>query len=649
MFFLSGKIFPRIWKRLLFLFVLLSLSFVLVAADGSLTILFTHDMHDHLTPSNTLQNGQSMSTYGLTRIASLVKEERKKDSELLLVDAGDYSMGTLFQTIFSTHSPQLRIMGKIGFEATTLGNHEFDFRASGLAKSLNTAKASGDKLPELLVGNVTFPKDAAGNLTPSLAELEAALANYPAKEYILLEKKGYTIALFAVMGKDSASNAPMAEVTFTDYIENARRIVSDIQANETVDMILCLSHSGTEGKSPNTEDEILAKKVPEIDVIISGHSHTVIPEPLIVGKTIIVSCGSYTEKLGKLLVEKTDKAWTVGTYQLIDINDSVPEDREILPIVNYFKLIVEREYLRQYDLGFDEVLAYTPFHFTASNEIGDEHREEPLGTLICDAYRYAVEQAEGDSYEEITAALVPSGVVRGSFVKGDISVADAFIVSSLGIGKDGIAGYPLISVYLTGKELKTMCEVDASIQPIMSAAQLYITGLTYTFNPHRLIFNKVTDVALINKDGIKEKIDDKKLYRVVTGLYSGQMLPVINDKSFGILSVVPKTKDGEVIRDFEAQIIYDLRDGQKKEVKEWVSLAQYLQSFPKIDGKSIVSNYYAQAQGLKNVDASKNIFKIIASPNLISLIVYAIVIIISILIVWIFVVIIKRIHRRKNE
>ncbi|HUH44133.1 MAG TPA: hypothetical protein VLZ44_03085, partial [Treponemataceae bacterium] len=84
----------------------------------------------------------------------------------------------------------------------------------------------------------------------------------------------------------------------------------------------------------------------------------------------------------------------------------------------------------------------------------------------------------------------------------------------------------------------------------------------------------------------------------------------------------------------------------KKEVKEWVSLAQYLQSFPKIDGKSIVSNYYAQAQGLKNVDASKNIFKIIASPNLISLIVYAIVIIISILIVWIFVVIIKRIHRK---
>lgn len=50
------------------------------------------------------------------------------------MDAGDYSMGTLFQTIFSTHSPQLRIMGKIGFEATTLGNHEFDFRASGLAK-----------------------------------------------------------------------------------------------------------------------------------------------------------------------------------------------------------------------------------------------------------------------------------------------------------------------------------------------------------------------------------------------------------------------------------------------------------------------------------------------------------------------------------
>lgn len=628
-------------KKLCFVVFLLLISFSLFAEGKDLTILFTHDMHDHLYPSTILKDGEVISAYGITRISTLVKEERKKDSQLLLVDAGDYSMGTLFQTIFSTHSPQLRIMGKIGFDVTTLGNHEFDFRASGLAKSLNVARKSGDRLPEMLVGNVTFPRDEKGNISASLAELEDALKQFPAKEYIVLEKNDYKIAIFGIMGKDSASNAPMAEVTFTDYIENAARIVSDIKQNESVDMILCISHSGTEGTSPNTEDEILAKKVGDIDLIISGHSHTVIPEPIIVGKTTIVSCGSYTEKLGKIIVSKTDKGWTPKEYTLIDIDSSIPEDPEITSIISYFKRIIEREYLSQWDFGFDQVLAYSPFNFTASNEVGDEHAEEPLGTLITDAYRYAVEQAEGRDYEPITAALVPSGVIRGSFVKGDITVSDAFIVSSLGIGKDGIAGYPLISVYLTGKELKTMCEVDASIQPIMSAAQLYISGLSYTFNPNRLIFNKVTEVAFMDKDGIKSPIDEKKLYRVVTGLYSGQMLPVINDKSFGILSVVPKTKEGEVIVDFEEQIIYDSRDGQKRELKEWVSLAQYLQSFPKLDGKPIVSNYYNEAKGLKNLDTSKNPIKLLANPSLLSLIVYTIILAFAALIVYLLYKLIK--------
>jgi hypothetical protein len=88
--------------------------------------------------------------------------------------------------------------------------------------------------------------------------------------------------------------------------------------------------------------------------------------------------------------------------------------------------------------------------------------------------------------------VVPSGTIRGTFLKGNITVADAFAVSSLGIGPDKKAGYPLISVYLTGRELKTACEVDASVAPLMKPAQLYIAGMTYTFNPHRLMFNKVT-------------------------------------------------------------------------------------------------------------------------------------------------------------
>ena len=104
-----------------------------------------------------------------------------------------------------------------------------------------------------------------------------------------------------------------------------------------------------------------------------------------------------------------------------------------------------------------------------------------------------MKKAEGVNYDPVALAIVPTGTIRGSFVKGDITVSDAFTVSSLGIGADSISGYPLISVYLTGKELKTACEVDASISPIMSSAQLYMSGVNFTFNPNRLIFNKVTN------------------------------------------------------------------------------------------------------------------------------------------------------------
>ena len=105
----------------------------------------------------------------------------------------------------------------------------------------------------------------------------------------------------------------------------------------------------------------------------------------------------------------------------------------------------------------------------------------------------------------------------------------------------------------------------------MGEAQLYMSGLNYRFNPKRMIFNKVTDAYLENSEGNREEILDDELYRVVVGLYSAQMLSVVGDKSFNLLSIVPKTEKGSPITDFEAQIIYD----GNHEIKEWLALAQY--------------------------------------------------------------------------
>ena len=558
---------------------------------SSITILFTHDLHDHYYPFQVEEEGEIKTLGGYARLYSVIKSEREKDPELLLVDAGDYSMGTLFQTIFSTDSPALRIMGKMGYDVTTFGNHEFDFRAEGLAESLMAAKKSKDPLPQIVASNIFFPEGEDGSLSTDLEKLKEAMMEYGVKDYTVIERKGIKIGVFGLMGKEADSNAPMAGVEFTDQIQAAKDMVSILKDEEKVDLIICLSHSGTKVDKSKSEDEILAKEVADIDIIISGHTHTTLDEPIIVGNTIIASAGQYGEKLGVLRVSKgQENRWQLEDYRLEPITHSIPMDEAISEEIEYYKSLVQEKYLSRFNLAFDEVLAYTPFNFTPLGQLGREHGEDTLGNLISDSYIYAVKKAEGDNYEPIAASVVPKGTIRGSFVKGYITVDDVFTVSSLGIGADKVSGYPLISVYLTGKELKTVAEVDASIAPIMSVAQLYLSGLNFTFNPNRLIFNKVTDVYLEGEDGSREEIEDDKLYRVVAGLYSAQMLSIVGDKSFGLLSIVPKTKDGVPIEDFEEHIIYD----NGHEIKEWLAIAEYLKSFDKEDGIPQMPDYYSQ-------------------------------------------------------
>lgn len=309
---------------------------------------------------------------------------------------------------------------------------------------------------------------------------------------------------------------------------------------------------------------------------------------------------------------------------------------------------MQEKYLNLFGMKFDEILAESSFNFVSTSEIGFRHAEDTLGNLISDAFIYAVKEAEGDTYEPIDVAIVPSGTIRSSFVKGGITVADVFAVSSLGVGKDGISGYPLISAYLTGKELKTACEVDASISPIMDDAQLYMSGLNFSFNPNRLILNKVTKSFLQRPDGTSEEINDHKLHRVVVGLYTAQMLSVVGEKSLGILSIEPKKKDGTPITDFEAQIINDKANGRNNEIKEWLAVAGYLKSFDKINGVPHVPQNYEETQGRKIVEKNSNIIALISNPNNIALVVYAIVISSLALVVTIIRLIFRSFHRRKR-
>ena len=383
-------------------------------------------------------------------------------------------------------------------------------------------------------------------------------------------------------------------------METARQVVENIKAHEKVDMIVCISHSGTNEDDPDkSEDEILAKEVDGIDLIISGHSHTELAQPIIVNDTVIASAGQYNDNLGNVTFQYKDGKYQLDKYKLIPLDKKIKDDKSILALEDEFKDLVDEEYFSKFGYRWNSVLTNNDVTFTGIDIFGSEQGEDTLGNLIADSYIYGVKQAEGSDYEKVEVAVAPAGVIRGSFDKGKITAADAFNALSLGTGKDGIAGYPLVSVYLTGAELKLAAEIDISVSNLMQPARLYFSGLYYEYNPHRLILNRAYDVMLRSDDGSYIEPEDDKLYRVVADLYSAQMLGTVNSMSYGLLSVTPKDKDGNEIKNYEDYIIYN-KNGS--ELKEWYALASYMDYF----SDDQVPEKYSATEGRKKLNDSWN-------------------------------------------
>ena len=578
------------------------------------TILFTHDIHSRLDEYKASQaDGETEMIGGLARIKTEIDRVKEEDPAAFVFDAGDFSMGTLYQTIYETDAAELTMLGKIGVEATTFGNHEFDYRAEGLSNMFNSALRNAEEdaeltLPQFLIANIDWKK----NKSDDNKLIQEALEDYGSKEYTVIDHDGVQIGVFGVLGEDAEACAPESGLEFDDIVETSKRVVKELQ-KEDVDMIVCLSHSGTNEDEDKSEDEILAKEVPEIDVIISGHTHTALEQPIIHGNTVIASAGCYGANLGEMsLVPNGDGRWTLEEYKLKAMDGTVEKDADIEAELAQYRSVIDEEYLSRFGYTMNQVLAENDVAFDSVDDMYAEHREAGLGNLISDSYIYAVKQAEGEDYEPVDLAVVATGVIRDSFPKGEITVSDAFNVSALGIGADRITGYPLVSVYLTGAELKTGAEVDASVSSLMSAAQLYPSGMAWTFNPHRMILNKVTDCYL-TKDGKREEIQDDKLYKVVTDLYTGQMLGSVTDVSYGLLKIEPKDKNGKLLKNLEDEAITD----GKTELKAWVAIARYMQSFEDTDGDGIanVSDYYSTTHGRKVVEDSRNIADLLKHPN----------------------------------
>ncbi len=619
---------------LLFAVLVLALSCILVGAEGEkeVTVLFTHDLHSHFLPSRDDDGGQFG---GYARLMTVINEQKEKHPDAILVDGGDFSMGSLFQTCYATDALELRLMGLMGYDATTFGNHEFDYLPEGLASMLNKASLSGDRLPDIVNSNYLPPKENEEGYNP---ELWQAFTNYGVKEYIILERGGVYFAIFGINGFDSDDCAPNSGMVFEDPATTSQRVVDtalkDCKESFGVEpLVICLSHSGTEEGAG--EDVELAKSVEGIDLIVSGHTHTSLDEPIKVNDTYIVSAGEYGKCLGVVNMSFDGKSAAITDYELVAVDENVEEDKEIDKKVQEYKEKVEKGYLSKYGVGFDEVLLNNPYVLESVDEVYATQHDSALGNLFADSYKWAVEKATG---ERVDVALTAAGVIRETLPKGEVSVSDVFNAASLGVGTEG----ELIKVYITGKELKAALEVDASVQPIMKAAQLFFSGVKYSFNTNRMIFNKVDGSKLLRSDGTLEEIEDDRLYSVVTGMYAGQMLGSVKEKSFGLLSIIPKDENGNPLEADEL-VNYVVCDENSVPLKEWYAIASYLKN---MNGE--LSDDYSKADGRKEIYKSLAPGDLLRNANIFTFAAIGLVLLIIGVIVLVAVLIIRK-KRKKHE
>ncbi|MGE5370968.1 MAG: bifunctional metallophosphatase/5'-nucleotidase [Solirubrobacterales bacterium] len=552
------------------------------ASESELTILFTHDLHSHFDPQMiAVSRNKVVERGGYSRLATLIGRERATHPDrVLLLDAGDFSMGTLYHTLFRSQAAELRMLGQLGYDAATFGNHELDFDTKGLAQMLTAAQKSGDRLPLLVSANLSAASADSG--------LRQSLNAYPVKPYTIIERNGLKIGIFGIFGKDAAHDLIWAkDLKTADPVTAARQTVQRLRDKEKADLVICLSHTGTSAVKEDSEDELLAEQVKGIDLIISGHSHTRLTKPIIANGTIIASSGGFGLDLGELKLRvQPGRRPELASYRLIAVTPDIPNDPTIAQSILKDKAQVDAM-LASSGYQSDQVLLELKENMDTYAEMDNGAAEARLGDLIADSFRDAIQKAEGPNGDFLNATVVPMGEIRGTLTQGNVSVKNVFEVLSLGMGPDRTAGYPLVSFYLNGQEIKNCLETQSTLAPAKSNYNLQVSGARFAYNPNRVPFDRVYAIQINTPRGM-ETLQPDQLYRIGTSYMTAVMMNKMGAMSYGIISVVPKDRNGRPIKAMtDALVDADASRPGVQELKEWLGLAAYLKGLPDTNGNGI--------------------------------------------------------------
>ncbi|MEN8122057.1 MAG: bifunctional UDP-sugar hydrolase/5'-nucleotidase [Bacteroidota bacterium] len=552
-----------------------------------LVILHTNDMHSMLTGFGPELSYTPMSINddqtigGFARLATLLKEEKAKSpNSTLIVDAGDFLMGTIFHATEQEAGFQIPLMKKMGYDAITIGNHEFDYGPVALSKVINSSAKSGE-IPEIIASNLVFSQTSKAD-----NGLEKLVKENIIKEYTIIEKNGLKLGIIGIVGEDADNVAPNAKpVTFAKQIKTTKKLVDKLKNVEKVDLVICLSHSGfypDEKKGGYAGEDIkLAEKVKGLDIIISGHTHVKTEKAIKVNNTIIVQTGEYVKNLGRLELNIENKKIKSFEFLLIPVDDKIMGDAEANKLINDYKEIVSKKYFSPLGFSYAQPIAETGFTLKRNSLI--DKKVGTIGTFVADAIKFYVDKYSDD----VDLAIVASGMIRENIMMGEITAPDIFRVSPLGVGFDDIPGYPISKIYITGNEVKKLMEVVVMAQKPGDDSYINYSGVKIDVDKSKMMLRKVRKVYLEGEELDISK-SNKKLYSVAASSYLLQFIGRIKKISHGLIKVVPKDEKGNVITDMSKQIIdFDTNKKGKQEGKTWIALIEYLKSFEDMNSNGL--------------------------------------------------------------
>lgn len=576
------------------------------------TILHTNDMHSNFVgvgPFNdydpaTLNNDSTIGGY--SRLATLIQQRRKElqgVGPVLVVDAGDYSMGTAFAAATRELGAELRLMSKMGYDVVTLGNHEFDLGPDGLADSIIKA-LKARSVPTLVASNTDLGADE-----PRLAGLKKLAAKNVIRPYVVIERDGIRFGVMGLMGYDAAKYAvDPGGVVFTDPIDTAKSTAGLLRTRKSVDVVIALSHGGViedENGVFKGEDIDLLKAVPGIDIVIGGHTHSNMTVPRLVDNKPVVQSGRYGEHLGELIISLNDGQVKVESYRMIPVDDKIPGDPAVQNEVNRFLEAASAAVFvpRGYKLTQPLVMIDRDWPMDYSNlESG-----VPLANVVTDAYRKAA---------ATDVAFTVNGLIRAGLKKGKSGIQtayDVFALAPLGYGiVDDTAGSAMVKAYFTGYELKQILEFFLIDDPILPGQYFpRVSGMRFTYDPSKPEFDMVKKIEIGDLQSGYKSIDiaksSKELYSFTCPLYAGLILVAVPKLTKGALEFTPKKKDGTPIKS-RTEALVDPRistspyvlsdhasiesdvavtDGPQHEIKEWQAIMDYMAQLPDKNSESI--------------------------------------------------------------